>query len=429
MTFSHARGRTRAPLSYVDSNLVRADSFGTPLTSREVDNDVYKSGSVTSMNIKRRPKTRRRNEIHTPYIFNDSTNSRRFDGADDPTHNQKLRFSSSPTKECWSSQGSGGDTVRPTAGVRVEAGTAIASLGNNHQQIVLNFGCSNVVGKTRSLPFRFDGTASATDLDTLYPIELEHVPVTRGFGIVLGGQDITNSDRVVYNGKTARDVDTPTIFYLKREQCKIIHVLWTPTKEGEAREEMCLKSPWGKFHVSLLGIARDEVQALTLAKTTIQPKKYLTTFHARENITFDSQCWEDRQCATFTTWLNTMFHPESSCNRIDDDQIISEWKAAKELFDSPKMRSIRCSVEREVKHGRLSIAPRSDDGHLAVTPGTDRNILDEVHVREQLIKLLLSYSPRWLELGLGTILAMNDSDIMKVSEQNFGHVYFLFSLI
>jgi hypothetical protein len=427
MVVSHGRGRTRAPLSSVDSNLVRTDSVGTPLTSREVDNEVCKSGGVISMNKKRRPKTSRKNEIHTPLVFNDSTTSR-LNGAVNPTRNQPLHSSSSATKEPLSSHKSGGETVQPSAGASVEAETAIASVGNNQQHIVLNFGCSNVVGKTRSLPFRFVGTASTTAIDTQFPIELEHIPVTRGFGVILEGHDIMEHGCEVCNSKTARDVDARTIFHLKQEQYKIIHVHWTPTQEGEVREEICLKSPWGRFQVSLLGIARDTVQTPTLAKTKIQPKKYLTTFHARDNIAYDSQCWEDRQCATFTTWLNTVFHPESNCNRIDDDQIILEWKAAKQLFDSPKMRAIRCSVEREVKYGRLSITPRSDDGHLAVTPGTDRNILDEVHVREQLIKLLLSYSPRWLEMGLGTVLAMNDSEIMKVSEQNSGLVYFLFSI-
>ena len=71
-----------------------------------------------------------------------------------------------------------------------------------------------------------------------------------------------------------------------------------------------------------------------------------------------------------------------------------------------------------MKHGRLAITPRSDEGHLATTPGSDRNILDEVHVREQLTKLLLSYTPRWLQLGLGIVLAMNDSELIRVSEQN-----------
>ncbi|KAL3826436.1 hypothetical protein ACHAXA_011245, partial [Cyclostephanos tholiformis] len=262
--FCHGRGRTRAPLSSVDSNLVRTDSLGKPLTSREVNED-YKKGNMISMTKKRRPKSRRTHEIYTPLVVNDSTNSKRSNDAVDPTRIRPLNPSSRLTEESRSSHKSGGET--------------------------------------------------------------------------------------------------------------------------------------------------------NLAKTKIQPKKSMTTFHARNNITYDSQCWEDRQCAIFTTWLNNIFHHESYCNRVDDEQITLEWKAARQLFDSPKMRAIRCSVEREVKHGRLSINPRSDDGHLAVTPGIDRNILDEVHVREQLIKLLLSYSPRWLKLGLGTVFAMDDSEILKTNKQ------------
>ena len=67
------------------------------------------------------------------------------------------------------------------------------------------------------------------------------------------------------------------------------------------------------------------------------------------------------------------------------------------------MINIRSAIEREVKEGRLAITPRSD-----------RNVLDEVYVQEQLTELLLSYTPRWLQLGLGVVLALNDDQFVKV---------------
>lgn len=140
-----------------------------------------------------------------------------------------------------------------------------------------------------------------------------------------------------------------------------------------------------------------------------------TNYHASDNITYDSQRWEDRQCAIFTAWLNTVFHPEGDSNRVNDEQLLLEWNAATQLFDSPEMQAIRSSVESEVKYGRLAIAPRSDEGHLATASGSDRNVLDEVHVREQLAELLLSYAPRWLQLGLGIVLRSNNSELISVS--------------
>jgi hypothetical protein len=394
---------------------VRTEFLGTPFKAREVNNSDYEKANVFSMTKKKRSRARRKHDIYTPLVFNDSTNSRRINGAVDST---------------FSSSKSGGEKVKSFEGAIVNFETAIkeksrnssdapvASLGNPQQHIVLNFGYSNNVGKTRSLPFRIVATSSTNTLDSEYPIELDRTPLSKGFEIVLGGDCALKHKRIVCDGKSFGDRDAPTIFYLKQAESRVIHVVWTPTQEGEIREEIHLVSPLGKIQITLLGIACDTVKKSTLTKTKSQPRKGLTTFHARDNITYDSQRWEDRQCATFITWLNTVFHPESAFNRADDEHFHVEWEAAKKMFDSPKMQVIRCSVEREVKHGRLAITPRSDEGHLATTPGSDRNILDEVHVREQLTKLLLSYTPRWLQLGLGIVLAMNGSELSRVSEKN-----------
>lgn len=408
---SRTRGRVRVPLSSVDFNLVRTEFLGTPFKA-EVNNGDYEKGNVISMTKKRRSRAHRKHDIYTPLVFNDSTNIRRLNGAVDSTLS------------------SYGETFKSFEGATVNfetafkeksrnsSGVPVASLGNPQQHIVLNFGYSNFVGKTRSLPLRIVATSSNDTLDSEYPIELDPTPLTKGFEIVLGGDYALKHKHIVCDGKSSGDRDAPTIFYLKQAESRVIHVVWTPTQEGEIREETNLVSPLGRIQITLLGIACDTVKKSTLAKMKSQPRRDLTTFHARDNITYDSQRWEDRQCATFTTWLNDVFHPESVFNRVDVEHILVEWETAKKLFDSPKMQAIRCSVEREVKHGRLAITPRSDEGHLATTPGSDRNILDEVHVREQLTKLLLSYTPRWLQLGLGIVLAMNDSELIRVSEQN-----------
>lgn len=126
--------------------------------------------------------------------------------------------------------------------------------------------------------------------------------------------------------------------------------------------------------------------------STMSTKPSTTTYSAKQ--------WEDKQCSTFASWLNKLFYPEDnySVHTISDEEMSAEWNSAKELFESSNMHSIRNAVEREVKEGRLAIVP----------PRNDRFILDEVYVQEQLTNLLLSYTPRWLQLGLGIVLASSN---------------------
>jgi hypothetical protein len=156
----------------------------------------------------------------------------------------------------------------------------------------------------------------------------------------------------------------------------------------------------------------DKCKAST--EISIQPTR--TTYY------YSAQQWEEEQCSMFASWLNKLFYPEdeTTVNTMSDEEITAEWNSAKQLFDSSPMQSIRKSVEREVKEGRLAIVP----------PRTDRFILDEVYVQEQLTKLLLSYTPRWLQLGLGIVLALNNGgQIIQVSLQHFYNSLCIFALI
>jgi abnormal spindle-like microcephaly-associated protein len=111
-------------------------------------------------------------------------------------------------------------------------------------------------------------------------------------------------------------------------------------------------------------------------------------------IIYNSQQWEEEQSSAFKSWLNHLFHPTPEIDVVDVEQRYEELKAATALFNSRRMTAIRFAVEREVTEGRLAITPREDR----------RNILDEVYVQEQLSTLLLSYTPRWLQLGLNVVL-------------------------
>ena len=61
---------------------------------------------------------------------------------------------------------------------------------------------------------------------------------------------------------------------------------------------------------------------------------------------------------------------------------------------------------------------------LKKVPGSD-----EVYIQEQLTELLLSYTPRWLQLGLGIVLSLNTSQSRKVCRKRHDIKCFLFSLI
>lgn len=145
-----------------------------------------------------------------------------------------------------------------------------------------------------------------------------------------------------------------------------------------------------------------EAKTKIYQSSTISTKPLTTTYSAQQ--------WEDKQCSTFASWLNKLFYPEDddSIHTISDEEMSAEWNSAKELFESSDMHSIRNAVEREVKEGRLAIVP----------PRTDRFVLDEVYVQEQLTKLLLSYTPRWLQLGLGIVLgSSNGGHDIQVRQQ------------
>ena len=134
----------------------------------------------------------------------------------------------------------------------------------------------------------------------------------------------------------------------------------------------------------------------TDASSTTQFSEHVTKFtFGSSGIFYDSQQWEAEQSAAFKSWLNHLFHPSPEIDTvIGEEQRSAELNAAMKLFNSRRMSAIRFAIEREVTEGRLAITPRAG-----------RNILDEVYVKGQLSPLLLSYTPRWLQLGLEVVLA------------------------
>jgi hypothetical protein len=65
------------------------------------------------------------------------------------------------------------------------------------------------------------------------------------------------------------------------------------------------------------------------------------------------------------------------------------------------MRKVRDAIEREVGRGRLVMRSDSD--------------FENVLLREELVGVLMSYSGRWLGLGLGVVLGLKGEGMWEVS--------------
>ena len=149
-----------------------------------------------------------------------------------------------------------------------------------------------------------------------------------------------------------------------------------------------------------------------------------TALTAELKFAYDPQ-WEAKQTATFTNWLNHLFQPTDVADQVDELQLkhlsdssvfnrtafrtlftyqqrLIEWKAAAALFHSLEMKTIRRAIESEV-----------EKGHFVMR--SDRHILADVHVKEQLKTLLLSYSKKWLQLGLDMVIGTHRDQRQQVS--------------
>ena len=252
------------------------------------------------------------------------------------------------------------------------------------KSVILNFGTSNTVGKGRSLPFRIE-TAYSSGAETCQ-IKFEHIPSGVGIDLTEEGRD-----REPLNAS----------FQIRQGESKLFYVTWMPVLAGQLHEEIRLKTNAGEhFCVVVLGVSKSSPSD----GRQIETSERLSSFVDRDHITYTAEQWEEIQCDTFSNWLNGIFQSRSPNEAIElsDHQIAREWSLAVSVFDSPEMREVRSTIEREVTEGRLAITPRST-----------RNVLDEVYVREQLTKLLLSFTPRWLQLGLEILLGKT---IFKVGE-------------
>lgn len=123
--------------------------------------------------------------------------------------------------------------------------------------------------------------------------------------------------------------------------------------------------------------------------------------------------WAEKQCRTFTEWLNYMFQPTED---MDQELIVKEIEQRQaglyqnmnrralrtllvhqrlaqartqglQVFHAPDMKKARQVIVAEIAKGRLSLR-------------TDRDIHADLNLRGKVVSLLLSYSTQWLRIGL-----------------------------
>lgn len=141
--------------------------------------------------------------------------------------------------------------------------------------------------------------------------------------------------------------------------------------------------------------------AMTLEESEVHAKPGIVT---KVNVynTYSVARWEQKYSNIFKSWLNDLFSCHDTRIVPDTFDLNEEWDTAILLFNSPEMKAARYTIETSVKSGRLAMKP-------------DRNVISNVGVQEKLTHLILSYSPRWLQLGLGIVLLFHDDHKSMVS--------------
>jgi abnormal spindle-like microcephaly-associated protein len=136
-----------------------------------------------------------------------------------------------------------------------------------------------------------------------------------------------------------------------------------------------------------------------LHRSAMKPKNPVTQQIEQE----DAQ-WADKQCETFSKWLNYTFQPnedkdheqEQGVDRTAFRTLVLHQRLAQarlgalEVFNGDDMNKVRAIVLSEINRGRIAVRK-------------DRDMKADLTMRNQITTLLLQYSTPWLRLGLETL--------------------------
>ena len=169
------------------------------------------------------------------------------------------------------------------------------------------------------------------------------------------------------------------------------------------------------------------VRRTNKSEKLLKEKNYLpkesSTKIAERSVSAD-EAWAEKQCDTFSKWLNFTLQPNEDIHRQEEamfmgdadskiaDEIVSPNSSAalrtlilhqrmakargagSALFESADLKKVQATIQSEVAKGKLSLR-------------ADRNLHLDLTQRKKVISLLLSYSTPWLRLGLETMFSEN----------------------
>jgi hypothetical protein len=129
---------------------------------------------------------------------------------------------------------------------------------------------------------------------------------------------------------------------------------------------------------------------------------------ANQAVAQEEEDWAEKQCETFSNWLNYTFQPSEerdhqvtlengrTQDRVGLRTLVLHQRMAQartkalEIFHSQEMTKVQKVVLSEIYRGRLSIRK-------------DRDMYADLTLRNEITSLLLSYTTPWLRLGLETL--------------------------
>lgn len=137
-----------------------------------------------------------------------------------------------------------------------------------------------------------------------------------------------------------------------------------------------------------------------LKKSHQWEKRTISVTHSVE-----SDDWSEKQCHSFTQWLNYTFEPTEEMD-VDETDLSLDRVALRSLVVHRRManaRSAAMSVYKgsEMTKTRKAIALEIHKKRISIRK--DRNLHADLTIRNQVMTLLFSYSIPWLRLGLETL--------------------------
>jgi hypothetical protein len=126
------------------------------------------------------------------------------------------------------------------------------------QELTLNFGQENIIGRSRSLPFQI---TSSTNILREFIFEVEKIPFTKGIDVALsdGYSDSWRGVSSLPKPGYCRGISRSMLLRINSQDAAMLWVTWTPVEAGLVHDSIVLKLLHGstRLKVTILGKASD----------------------------------------------------------------------------------------------------------------------------------------------------------------------------